>query len=335
MQKTVLIALAVVGTLTTGYFLFRNKPTKEVDINPTALKDIYNQWKVNYKINVGASEDDFRYKVFSTNYAKITQHNRLLGKTYSLGLNPFTHLTQEEFAATHLGYKAPKTASSRNVTALPTDNLKATADWTTKMNAVKNQGQCGSCWAFSAIGALEGLHSIKKSNLMNLAEQELVDCSGSYGNEGCGGGLMDQAFQYIIAQGGIAATKDYPYTAADGDCQTVTTRNAPITGYTDVTPNDPEALKAAIQQQPVSVAIEADTAVFQGYTGGVINDDSCGTSLDHGVVAVGFDDTANPPYYIVRNSWGGSWGESGHVRIGIQGDAGICGIQSMSSYPTL
>jgi KDEL-tailed cysteine endopeptidase len=335
MQKTVLIALAVIGTLTTGYFLFRNKPTKNVDVNTTALKDIYNQWKLNYKINVGAAEDSYRFNVFSTNYAKITQHNRLLGRSYNLGLNPFTHLTQEEFAATRLGFKASKKNATRNVTALPTSNLTTSVDWRAKLNAIKDQGQCGSCWAFSAVGALEGLHSISKSNLYNLAEQELVDCSSSYGNLGCSGGLMDYAFQYIIDKKGIAATTDYPYTAVDGTCKTGKARSAPISGFVDVTVNSPAALKAAIAKQPVSVAIEADTFTFQAYTSGVINDSSCGTNLDHGVVAVGYDDAANPPYYLVRNSWGASWGDKGHVKIGIQNGAGICGIQLAASYPTL
>jgi KDEL-tailed cysteine endopeptidase len=334
MQKTVVIALAVLGTLTAGYFLFRNKTVKTVDTEATALKDVYNQWKVEFKVNVGAAEDDYRFKVFSSNYGKIKSHNRLLGRSYSLGLNPFSHLTTEEFAATRLGLKMP-TTFQRNVAQLPTDNLQATVDWRGKMNAVKNQGMCGSCWAFSAIGALEGLHSVKKSNLMNLSEQELVDCSTSYGNMGCNGGLMDYAFQYIADKKGIATQSDYPYKAVDQSCKTGKARNAPITAFTDVPVNSAAALKAAIAQQPVSVAIEADTFTFQSYTSGVINDASCGTNLDHGVVAVGYNDSDRIPYYLVRNSWGTSWGDKGHVKIGIQDGAGICGIQMAASYPTL
>ena len=334
MQKNVLIALAIVGTLTAGFFLFRNKPTQTVDVNTTALKDIYNQWKVNYKINVGAAEDDYRFKVFSANYEKITRHNRLLGRSYTLGLNAFTHLTQEEFAATRLGLKMPK-ALTKNVSALPAGNLQASVDWRAKLNDVKDQGQCGSCWAFSAVGALEGLHSVVKGNLMNLAEQELVDCSSSYGNMGCNGGLMDYAFSYIKDNKGIALTSEYKYTATDGSCKaSKTSKNGPISGYVDVPENDAAALKAAIAKQPVSVAIEADTFTFQGYTSGVITGSACGTNLDHGVLAVGYNDEAKPAYYIVRNSWGSSWGDKGYVKIGIEDGAGVCGIQMAASYPT-
>jgi len=350
MEKTVLIALALVATLTGGYLYYNNQPSKTPDVpdvpskndtegpskneTESILKNLYNKWKLDYKINVGAAEDSVRFKIFSNNLAKIIQHNNKSGKSYRLGTNAFTHLTQEEFKATHLGFKVPKNFR-RNTTSLPRKNLKTSVDWRSQLNDIKDQGQCGSCWAFSAVGALEGVHSIKKGNLYNLAEQELVDCSTSYGNEGCNGGLMDYAFQYAIDKKGLAAQTDYPYTAYDGDCQTVTARNAPVTSFVDVTPNSADALKAAINQHPISVAIEADTFTFQFYSGGVINDDSCGIDLDHGVVAVGYDDAANPPYYLVRNSWGASWGDAGHVKIGIQDGPGICGIQQMASYPVL
>jgi hypothetical protein len=330
MQKTVLIALAVVGTLTAGYFLFRNKPSQSVDVNPTALRDVYNQWKLNYKINVGAAEDDYRFRVFSSNYDQINQHNRLLGKTYKQGLNAFTHLTQEEFNAIYLG--ADLTENAGNATVLPTNNLKATVDWRDKMNPVKNQGRCGSCWAFSAVAAIEATHSVTKGSRLDLSEQELVDCSGAYGNMGCNGGLKDQAFRYVIAKKGLAAQKDYPYTAADGTCKTSGfQRIGKISSYVTVTPRDPEALKAALNIQPVAVSVKADT--WKSYSSGIINDNSCGTATNHAVIAVGYNTEGSVPHYVVRNSWGPAWGESGHVRVGIQGGIGICGIQKSPFYP--
>ena len=332
MQKNVIFALAIISALTAGYLLYRNSSTKSLNVPTSDLRGVYNQWKVDYNVNVGAAEDDYRFKVFSNNCGKIANHNRLLGRSYNLGLNPFTHLTQEEFTATHLGLNMPKNKEKRP-TVLPTDNLKTTVDWAAKLNGPKDQGQCGSCWAFSAVGALEGLYSAQKGTLYDLAEQELVDCSSSFGNMGCNGGLMDSAFQYVISVGGLATQKDYPYTATDGNCKSGLKRVAPITSFTDVPVNSADALKAAIAKQPVAVAIEADTFTFQGYTGGVINDASCGTNLDHGVVAVGYNDEDKVPYFKVRNSWGKRWGEAGHVRIGIKDGEGICGIQMSASYP--
>ena len=333
MQKNVLIALVIVGTLTAGFFVYRNRQAEIIALNTNTMKEIYKQWLYNTTGSYFGLNDEYRFKIFRQNYEKIMQHNSL-NKSYKLGLNAFTFLTQEEFAATKLGLMIPKNRQ-RNVAVLPTDNLKTSADWRSKMNAVKDQQQCGSCWAFSAVGALEGLHSVANDNLMNLSEQELVDCSGSYGNMGCNGGLMDYSFSYIKDSKGIALQADYKYAAVDLPCKASgKSRNGPISGFVDVPANSAAALKAAIAKQPVSVAIEANTHTFQAYKSGVINDSSCGTNLDHGVVAVGYDDAANPPYYLVRNSWGAGWGENGHVRIGIKDGEGICGIQKMASYPT-
>jgi len=262
----------------------------------------------------------------------VQQHNSVSKRTFDMGLNAFSHLTHEEFAATHLGLTVPKNTVSANVFNKTT--LQAKADWTGKLNAIKNQGGCGSCWAFSAVGALEGVHSIQKSNLLDLAEQELVDCSRSYGNMGCGGGWMDWAFQYVVDNKGISLTSEYPYKAVDATCA-AKSKNAVITGFTDVVAGSPDALKAAIAQQPVSVAIDAGSAAFQGYKSGVIKAAQCGTALNHGVVAVGFDAEATIPFYNVRNSWGATWGDKGHVKLSIEGGKGTCGIQSVSSFPTI
>ena len=333
MQKNVLIALAVVGTLTAGFFLLRNKPSQNTDVNPTGLRNIYNQWKANYNIKVGASEDDYRFKVFTTNYETINQHNKLLGSSYKMGLNQFSHITDEEFSAVYLGSDLQE-AAPVNATKIQVSNLKTNVDWRAKMNPIKNQGKCGSCWAFSAVAGIESAWSVQKNTVLNLSEQELVDCSGSYGNMGCNGGLKDQAFQYVIKVGGLATETDYPYTAADGKCKTSGfTRYGKISSYTTVTPWDPEALKAALNIQPVSVSVKAD--LWQSYSSGIINDASCGTATNHAVIAVGYNTEGDIPYYVVRNSWGSTWGEEGHIRIGIQGGIGICGIQKTPYYPNV
>ena len=335
MQKNLLIALAIVGTLTAGFFLFRNKPTQTVDVNQTALKDIYNQWKVNYKINVGASEDTYRFKVFTNTYQDITRHNKLLGRGYNKGLNAFSHLTDEEFAATHLGAYVRNT-SVTNFANLTTDNLRTSVDWRAKMNPIKNQGQCGSCWAFSAVGAIEGAHSVFKGQLFNLSEQELVDCSGGYGNMGCNGGNEDQGIQYAVDNGGLATEADYPYTATDGTCQTrkkTFTKYGKVAKVNAVARNSPKALMAALDKQPTTVAVQANA--WKSYSSGIFSDASCGTSLNHAVIAVGYNTEGQTPYYIVRNSWGPNWGEAGHIKVAIQDGKGVCGINMEPFYPSL
>jgi len=162
-----------------------------------------------------------------------------------------------------------------------------------------------------------------------------VDCSGPQGNQGCNGGMMDQAFQFIISNGGITSEAQYPYTAAQGTCNTNVTSVATISSFVDVQSGSESALLQAVNIGPVSIAIEADQECFQFYSGGVLSDPSCGTNLDHGVLVVGYgtDATSNQPYWIVKNSWGASWGESGYIRL-IRG-TNECGIATEPSYPVV
>lgn len=218
------------------------------------------------------------------------------------------------------------------------DDLPASVDWREKgaVAPVKNQGQCGSCWAFSTVGAVEGINQIVTGELISLSEQELVDCDKAY-NQGCNGGLMDYAFDFIKKNGGIDTETDYPYTARDGKCDQNRKKNAKVVsidGYEDVPENDEQALKKAVAHQPVSVAIEAGGRAFQLYESGVFTG-LCGTDLDHGVVAVGYGTEDGNDYWIVRNSWGSSWGEAGYIRLHRNANVttGKCGIALEASYP--
>jgi len=295
---------------------------------------------------VSATERDYRESMYDRNVRKIARHNAK-GLSWTMGVNEFADMSKSEFVARYLsgGYNNAThnrvknydwTLLRTNVSALPTS-----VDWTTKgaVTPVKNQGQCGSCWSFSATGALEGAWFVKNKVLANLSEQQLVDCSTKQGNEGCNGGLMDYAFQYVIDNKGLTSEALYPYTATGPNtCKTGLRSYVTAKGFTDVPTNSQIALMTAVAKQPVSVAIEADENAFQFYSSGVLTK-PCGTNLDHGVLLVGYGTQSGLDYYKVKNSWGSTWGQAGYVLLGrgpsYNGNQGQCGIQMDPSFPVV
>lgn len=280
----------------------------------------------------------YRFRVFMKNIDYIEEVNRH-NLSYKLAVNKFTDLTNTEFSnkytpsLLHSQFNGEITKSNLNITTLPT-----ALDWRVAsqnpanlvaVSGVKNQEQCGSCWSFSASGATEGAWAISGKGLVSLSEQQLVDCSGSYGNNGCNGGDMDAAFQYIEANG-LCTEASYPYKAAQGTCKKCSAV-AHLNGYIDI--SDETGILSELQKGPVSIGLEADQSVFQFYSGGVLDDSSCGTQLDHGVLIVGYgtDGSTGKDYWIVKNSWGSDWGENGYIRI--VRNKGMCGIGQMQSRP--
>jgi hypothetical protein len=295
---------------------------------------LFTAWVNEYGKSYETSQFFNRFNVFKANLDTIRAHNAQ-NDSWTMGMNEFGDMTWEEFKSIYVGGTKPVQREYIRSKNFPTDQPlganPTSLDWRTKgaVTPVKNQGQCGSCWAFSTTGSVEGAHEIATGTLVSLSEQQLVDCAGSQGNQGCNGGLMDDAFEYIIKNGGICSEASYPYKGVNGKCQKCT-NVATISSYVDNPSGNEANLYTLIQNGPVSIAIEADQSGFQFYKSGVFSG-ACGHNLDHGVLIVGYGSLSGKPYWIVKNSWGASWGMSGYILM-IEGK-NECGLALSASMP--
>jgi len=287
-------------------------------------------------------DDAERKAIFMQNVDRILETNRAQDD-YWFGVTEFADMTPEEFQTTMLSGLKPSATERVSLgvqQASEDSDIPASIDWTTQgaVSPVKNQGSCGSCWAFSTVGSLEGRAQIAKGNLQQFSEQQLVDCDTDFGDLGCKGGLMDNAFKYA-QQADICTEDSYAYKGKGGSCAisscTVGLKTGEVTGFVDVEVNSDEALMEALATGPVSVAVQANT-IFQLYFGGIMSG-LCGASLDHGVLAVGYGTDNGKDYWKVKNSWGGKWGEDGYLRMARgKSGKGQCGILSgPPSYPVI
>jgi C1A family cysteine protease len=286
---------------------------------------------------------------------KIHQHNsQTPPPSFTLGHNEYSDMSQDEFAQ-HFKLGKYSTFAQKQAAedALTTRRLQFDdmtpltlpdyVNWVQMggVTPVKNQGNCGACWAFSTTGALEGAKFVKTGELVSLSEQNLLDCD--HQDLGCNGGLMDNAFKFDEKSGGLCSEDDYPYKAKQGSCNTdcADVPGSIVQTFIDVPPGKEKALLSAVAMQPISVAIQADQFVFQFYKSGVLTDDSCGSrgDIDHGVLAVGYgtDLDTNAPYFLVKNSWGETWGDNGFVKLGrgSKNEFGMCAILKMASFPVV
>uniref|UniRef100_A0A2I9LNW7 Cathepsin L-like cysteine peptidase n=1 Tax=Centruroides hentzi TaxID=88313 RepID=A0A2I9LNW7_9SCOR len=305
------------------------------------------EWEV-FKLTHGKqyepAEDSFRMKVFMDNKHKIAKHNTLYEKgikKYKLAMNEFGDKLHHEFIRNMNGFKRQYRNQYENgSTYLSPSNVEVpkSVDWRQEgyVTPVKNQGECGSCWAFSTTGSLEGQNFRKTGVLVSLSEQNLIDCSKKYGNEGCNGGLMDQAFTYIKQNHGIDTELSYPYEGKDGKCRfSKRTIGASDTGFVDVPEGSEKKLKEAVATVgPVSVAIDASHESFQFYNEGVYDEPDCSSEeLDHGVLVVGYGTSEQgDDFWIVKNSWGITWGDNGYILMS-RNKKNQCGIATQASYP--
>jgi cathepsin L len=307
---------------------------------PIDVKPQFEQFKTLYNKKYSSPEEEVaRLGIFTLNLQFIAEHNAGQS-TFKVGVNRFADMTNEEYVRflgapqeARFGDKA-STFITPNFVTLP-----STVDWRPMgyVTPVKDQGQCGSCWAFSATGALEGQHFAKTGDLVSLSEQNLVDCAtGKYGNEGCNGGWPYQAYDYIKDNNGVDTEMSYPYQAMDERCRFKADKvGATLTGYVKIPSGNEARLKeASATIGPISVAIDASHISFQLYESGVYQENRCSTNqLDHAVLVVGYGtDTDGGDYWMVKNSWNTNWGMKGYIKMA-RNHNNECGIATAAVYP--
>jgi cathepsin L len=311
--------------------------------------DAFHDWLQDFeRLYSGPEELAKRYMVWLDSLYVVAEYNSQ-DLTFKLRLNQFADMTGDEFRHYVHGdegscFKPIMNRGGVDTYTPPANVVPApdSVDWSTKgvVTPIKNQGQCGSCWAFSATGAIECQYAIKNGKLNSLSEQQLVDCAGSkYGCQGCNGGQMTGAMKYASDDHGLCLESAYKYTARDGTCKSSScgTKYDSNTGYSGVTKHSSSALETATAAGCVSIGIEADQTAFQHYSSGVLTG-TCGTRIDHGVLTVGYGTSGSQQYWKVKNSWGTSWGNKGYINIcrncNKNGNDGECGILMEPNVPT-
>jgi len=318
------------------YLIFSMKSAIALVALVAAEQPSFEDWAAQYGIVINGDDAVLRSK-YEANVAIINELNAKDSQA-TFAVNQFAAMDREEWSAfLTRSYAQDRSDAPPSLGIHEHDGseLADSVDWVTKgaVTPVKNQGQCGGCWSFAATGGLEGAWELASGSLTSLSEQQFLDCDTT--DSGCNGGLEYQGWSFFKSKNeGICTESSYPYTAKDGQCKysscTLGIPAGGITGVTHVAKGSASALQSALQQQPVSIGIEADQSAFQFYSSGILTG-TCGKNLDHSVLAVGYDTSSS--YWLVKNSWGASWGDQRYVKLTMTGDE--CGILDDASYPSV
>jgi len=322
MNKTILALFVIVAIANAGRL--------------ESLSTLWSTWKTQHGKSYMASEELVRFGIFVENLEKIAKMNAE-STTAKFAINKFADLTSTEFGL-HYSSSALYESNPKISEVEPKVSLPDQIDWREKgaVTPVKDQGQCGSCWAFSTTGVIEGTYFVNHGKLLSFSEQQIVDCAHNAGY-GCQGGWPYLAVQYA-AQNGLEVETDYPYTARDGTCKYDSSKALKVTsGYKFITPKSSDLLKTALVDSPVSVLVQADQSAFQFYKSGVVTT-GCGASLNHAILAVGYTKVGILEAFICKNSWGTGWGANGYIYLStiqqINNGQGICGVLAQPMVST-
>ncbi|XP_068209646.1 digestive cysteine proteinase 2-like [Palaemon carinicauda] len=306
-----------------------------------AASESWDSFKLTHgKAYSNAKEELYRKTIFENNLKFVEEHNARFHKgevTFNVAMNKFADMTTDEFVAQMTGLTKLEDTVGQVFAQFTDAPRAADVDWRSKgaVTPVKDQGQCGSCWAFSTTGALEGAHFISTGSLPSLSEQQLVDCSKE--NSGCNGGVVQWAYDYLKSCGGSDSESSYPYEAIDNVCRFDSSSvAATVRGYTNIPYADEQTQAAAVHDKgPVSVCVDAGHLSFQLYSSGVYYEPNCNPQgINHAVLAVGYGTEGGSDYWIIKNSWGSGWGESGYMKL-TRNKSNHCGVATQSCYPNV